>query len=165
MKALYLVRHAKSSWDSPSLDDFSRPLNKRGQRDIPRMAKRLKEKEPVLDLIISSPANRALTTAQGMADILQYDKSLIRQEPKLYHASPEIIFDAVKKLSDKSDTIMLVGHNPGLTEFVNELATQSIVNIPTCGIAAIELPATEWKAIQWQSGKLLFFNYPKATVD
>jgi phosphohistidine phosphatase len=162
MKTIYVIRHAKSSWDDLALDDFDRPLNERGKRDVPRMAKRLKEKEPAIDTVISSPANRAITTAKGIADILQLDATHIRQEPRLYHASAETMLTIVQKLTDKVDTIMLVGHNPGLTDFVNELTGESIANVPTCGMVAITFTASEWSAIRWNTGKLLFFDYPKA---
>jgi phosphohistidine phosphatase len=161
MKTLYLVRHAKSSWDDPLLDDFSRPLNARGKRDAPTMAKRLKEKRVLLDLIVSSPAVRTIATAKEIARILHYDEHKIKTLPALYHASPEKILEALKQISDKVDTLMLVGHNPGLTEFIDALTELDIDNVPTCGIAAFKLNITSWKALEMKEETLLFYDYPK----
>jgi phosphohistidine phosphatase len=161
MKTLYLVRHAKSSWDDPLLDDFSRPLNARGKRDAPAMAKRLKEKRVLLDLIVSSPAERAIATARELARILKYDQHKIRTIPELYHASPERILETLKRINDKFDTIMLVGHNPGLTEFIDVLTEVDIDNMPTCGMAAFKLNIASWKALDMKEETLLFYDYPK----
>lgn len=161
MKTLYLVRHAKSSWDDPLLDDFSRPLNARGKRDAPSMAKRLKEKRVLLDLIVSSPAERAIATARELARILNYDQHKIKTIPEMYHASPERILETLKQISDKFDTIMLVGHNPGLTEFIDALTEVDIDNVPTCGIAAFKLNIASWKALEMKKETLLFYDYPK----
>lgn len=163
MKTLYVVRHAKSSWENPLLDDFSRPLNERGKRDAPRMAKRLKEKRVVLDLILTSPARRTLATAKRMAEVLNFAESKIKTNPDLYHASDSTILEILKTVKDKHDTIMLVGHNPGLTDFVNTLMNLVIDNIPTCGIAACKLDIQSWKELDWKQGKLLFYDYPKST--
>jgi phosphohistidine phosphatase len=163
MKTLYVVRHAKSSWENPLLDDFSRPLNERGKKDAPRMGKRLKKKKVVIDLILSSSARRALATAQRIAEVLNYGEDKIRINPDLYHASPKRIFDVIKNVKDKYNTLLLIAHNPGLTEFVNDLMNQQIDNIPTCGIAACELDIESWKEIKEGIGKLLFYDYPKSS--
>ncbi len=161
MKKVFLIRHAKSSWENPTLDDFSRPLNERGQRNAPRMAKRLKEKRLVLDLIISSPALRAIDTAKIMADILNYPKNNIQTIPTLYHASPEKIIDILKNIKDKYNTVMLVGHNPGLTELADEMVELDINNIPTCGIVALAFTIQSWKELGSEKAELLFYDYPK----
>ena len=164
VKTLYIVRHAKSSWDDPGLDDFERPLNERGKRDAPRMGKRLKEREIYPDLMISSPARRAFSTAKRIAKILGYKKEGIKTEKKLYHAGEEQILSVIKTLSDKFEVVMVIGHNPGLTEFVNTFKDdegQIIDNIPTCGIVAFEMKVDRWKDIGWANGKMIFFDFPK----
>lgn len=161
MKTLYLVRHAKSSWDEPILDDFSRPLNERGKRDAPNMAKRLKEKRVVLDLLITSSAVRANATANEIAKVLNYDQHKIKMLPVLYHASPEKILDVLSQVSDKYNVVMLVGHNPGLNEFINALTELKIDNVPTCGIAAFKLNINTWKELEMKEETLLFYDYPK----
>jgi phosphohistidine phosphatase len=164
MKTLYVIRHAKSSWADPIASDFERGLNERGKKDAPRMGKRLKEKEINPDFMLSSPARRALSTAKRIAEILKYKKEKIKTHAKLYHADEETILSILQEVKDKHDVVMLFGHNPGLTEFVNTLSAVeiNIDNVPTCGVVAFSLPVDSWKAVTWKSGKLLFFDYPKA---
>lgn len=161
MKTLYLVRHAKSSWDNPLLDDFSRPLNERGKRDAPSMAKRLKEKRVVLDLLLTSPAVRALSTAKEMAKVLNCDEHKVKTLPDLYHASPEKILHILKQVKDNFNIVMLVGHNPGLTEFIDALTELAIDNVPTCGVAAFQLNINSWRELEMKEETLLFYDYPK----
>jgi len=162
VKRLYIIRHAKSSWDDPLLDDFARPLNERGKRDAPRMGKRLKEKKIVADLMLTSPARRALATCKRIAEVLGYGEDKIKTERNLYHASEAQMLEVVQGIKDKHDVVMIFGHNPGLTAFVNELGKQLFDNVPTCGIAAYEFDVTSWKEITFGKGKLLFFDYPKS---
>jgi phosphohistidine phosphatase len=164
MKTLVIIRHAKSSWDYPTLSDFERPLNDRGLRDAPRMGKRLDEKEIIPDLMLSSPAKRALTTCHYFADALQCPSTCIRTESSLYHASEETILKIIKSLENTSDIIFLFGHNPGLTDFVNKISNSHIQNIPTCGMAGISFNALRWREITWGSGELIFFDFPKNKV-
>lgn len=161
MKTLVIIRHAKSSWDNPTLPDFERPLNKRGLRDAPRMARRLKEKEINPDLLLSSPAKRALATCQYFSETIQCPPSSIKTNAELYHASEETILKVVKSQQDKVDVIFLFGHNPGLTDFLNKISNEYIKNIPTCGIAGVTFDAKHWKEINWGSGKLILFDFPK----
>ena len=101
MKTLYLIRHAKSSWDDTNLDDFERPLNKRGKKDAPNMAKRLKEKGGTPDFMISSPAVRAFDTCKEFAKILGYDKNKIKTDKRLYHADEDQILTVIRELKDR----------------------------------------------------------------
>lgn len=164
MKTLYIIRHAKSSWENPDQPDFDRPLNERGKNDAPKMGKRLKEKEIHPDLMLSSPAKRAHATAKRIAKILNYPESKIKTEKDLYHAGEETILSVVQNLKDKHNIVFLFGHNPGLTDFVNTLMDQegNIDNVPTCGIVAFKLHVDSWKDVRWGSAKMLFFDYPKA---
>jgi phosphohistidine phosphatase len=165
VKTLFIIRHAKSSWDDPSLDDFSRPLNERGEKDAPRMGKRLKEKEITVDLMISSPATRALKTCKAIAKVLEYTKEKIREERKLYHADADQILEILKSTKEPHDVVMIFGHNPGLTDFVNHLFNQTIMNIPTAGIVAGKLNIDTWKEITFGCGEMLFFDFPKSKND
>lgn len=167
MKTLILIRHAKSSWNDPALDDFDRPLNERGKRDAPRMGKRLKEKRITPDLMLSSPARRAFSTAKKIAKVLKYKKDNIKTERRLYHADEEIILDVIKSVKDKHQVVLVFGHNPGLTEFVNTLQDtgEEIDNIPTCGIAAFQININSWSELSWGKGKMIFFDYPKSRED
>lgn len=161
MKTLYIVRHAKSSWDNPLLDDFSRPLNERGKRDAPRMAKRLKEKGIHPDLMLTSPARRALGTCKRMAEILDYKDDKIKMDRALYHANQDQILEVIKTIKDKHESVVIFGHNPGLTEFVNALGKQQFMSMPTCGVAAFQLPIDAWEDVTFGVGRLIFFDYPK----
>lgn len=165
MKMLYVIRHAKSSWDSPLLNDFDRPLNERGARDAPRMGKRLKEKKLIANLFLSSPAKRALTTAEKIADTLDYPIEKIKTDRDLFHAEDEEILRIVKHVSDKHEVVLIFGHNPGLTDFANRLTDTSIDNIPTCGIVACNLNIDSWEQLDWGKGKVEFFDYPKNKTE
>ena len=161
MKTLYVIRHAKSSWEDISLADINRPLNERGEHDAPYMGKRLKERRVVPDLLISSPAKRALATGEKIGAILNYSKEKIKTYRDLYHAEDENILRIIKNINDKHDTVLIFGHNPGLTDFVNRLTDTNIDNIPTCGIVACNIKVNSWEDIGWGKGKVDFFDYPK----
>lgn len=169
MKTLYLIRHAKSSWDDPELGDFERPLNKRGKKDAPNMAKRLKEKRVTPDRMISSPATRALDTCKEFAKILDFNKDKIKTEKRLYHASEDQLLTVVRELKDREldddEVVILFGHNPGLTEFANMLMNESIDNIPTCGVVKAHLKIDRWKDASFGCGELEFFDFPKSNKE
>lgn len=161
MKTLYLVRHAKSSWDNPDLRDYDRPLNKRGQRDAPMMAHRLALMKIYVDLMLSSPANRAYTTASIMASVLNYRQRDIKTDETIYHASRHELIEVLKKTNTQINALMFFGHNPGFTDLANKLADADIDNIPTCGIVGIRLEIADWTEIHKNSGEIMFFEYPK----
>lgn len=162
MKTLYLVRHAKSSWEDPFLDDMERPLNSRGRKDAPRMGKRLRDRNLLPDRIVSSPAERALSTSVLLAEKMGYPVKNIHADDRLYHATEEELLSVVRKQDDRNNAIMIVSHNPGLTDFVNSLSEELVTdNVPTCGVIAIELPVQSWKTVDWGKGTVLFFDFPK----
>jgi phosphohistidine phosphatase len=168
MKRLIIVRHAKSSWDDSALKDIDRPLNKRGEKDAPRMAKRLKEQEIHPDIVLSSPAVRAIATCEAFCKILNYPVEKIQREKKLYHASEETLFEILKAIPDRKDNeevVMIFGHNPGLTEFANTLMNEDIENIPTSGIVHCELNISKWQEIKPGCGDLEHFDFPKRKKD
>lgn len=161
MKTLYLVRHAKSSWKQPELSDFERPLNKRGKRDAPAMGRFLLKKGVIPDIIISSPAVRALLTTKIISDILSYPENRVVYSDPIYEAGIVSLYKVISELGDKYTSAMMVGHNPGMTYFANSLANTRIDNIPTCGIFCAELDITSWDEISENCGSLGFFEYPK----
>ncbi|MGC3947166.1 MAG: histidine phosphatase family protein [Chryseolinea sp.] len=167
MKTLYVIRHAKSSWDVKTLDDIERPLNERGKRDAPRMAKRLKEKEIHPDLLITSSAKRATSTAKRIAKVLKYPKTDIKVMDKLYHADEDTMLEVLNKLKEKHNVVFMFGHNPGLTDFVNSIMSEEldIDNVPTCGVVAFQFQAERWDQVTWGTGKMMFFDYPKSRED
>lgn len=161
MKKLYLARHAKSSWKHQELDDFDRPLNNRGKRDAPFIGQKLKEKNILPDLIISSPAKRAITTAKELADQIGYPKKNIVEDENIYEAGGGELLTIIQNVDDKYNSVMLVGHNPGFTSVHNYIADQYIDNIPTCSIAFIDLDLDSWKKVEPNTGILVDFEYPK----
>lgn len=160
MKNLYLIRHAKSDWNDESKNDFDRGLNKRGKKAIFTMAKALKERKAVPDLILSSPAKRAKLTAKGLAKETGYSGK-IKYIDALYMAEPKTVVEEIKKVNDKYKTLFVIGHNPEITELSNILIDEYIDNVPTLGIVAIKLPIDHWKKLKFEKGKLKFFIYPK----
>lgn len=161
MKTLYLVRHAKSSWDFPNLTDFDRPLSARGERDAPKMGQRLADKAIIPDLMVSSPANRAFTTSQVIAKKIGYNLNKIQTMQSVYHASEGTLLKIVQNTYEDVKCLMLFGHNPGFTDFANSLSNEDIYNIPTCGIVAIKFETNAWSEVNFGSGQLEFFDYPK----
>ncbi len=161
MKTLILIRHAKSSWDDPSLNDFDRPLNKRGKRDLPKMAARFTSKYAEAKCFISSPANRALATAKAFAEGRENQLIL---DNDLYHASYQNMLSIARHVSDNIDMAAIIGHNPGLTDFCNHLLRDKrIDNMPTTGLVVLSLPITHWKELTSKTAALLEFDYPKKT--
>ncbi len=162
MKTLYIVRHAKSSWDHPDLADFDRPLAERGENDAPRMGAKLKEYKQFPDLVVTSPAVRALTTAKIICEAIGFPVESIITNRKVYHADPEALLEIIRNIPDGKNCVMLVGHNPGLMYFVNNLVDQEIENLPTCAIIRVELKITHWVDTRWGCGKMISFDTPKS---
>ncbi|HVG41393.1 MAG TPA: histidine phosphatase family protein [Chitinophagaceae bacterium] len=161
MKTLIIVRHAKSSWEEIGQKDIDRPLNGRGKKDAPEMAKRLKKKEVKIDLFLSSPAKRAKKTAKHFAEEYNVKKDEIKIEEKLYEAASQTFYDVVKGLPDKHDAVALFSHNPGITEFVNSLTSVHTDNMPTCGVFAVRANIDNWAQFKEKDKEFLFFDYPK----
>jgi len=143
MKTLLILRHAKSSWDNPALDDHERPLNARGERDAPRMGQLAREKGLRAELVISSDAVRARLTAEAMAQATGYNGQILL-DPRLYHASAAEILAVLRSaVDDNLATAMIVGHNPGLEELLAHL-TGDPENLPTAALAQIALRIESW---------------------
>lgn len=163
MKMLYLVRHAKSSWDDPDVRDLDRPLNERGKKDAPRMGKRLKERNVFPDVMITSPAARALATCREIARVLDFPEDKIRIDKRLYHAGSDqimTVINEIKDLRDSEEVAMIFGHNPGLSDFAS-IFLQDDIEMPTCGVVAIQVRTDSWKDARPGAGKLVFFDFPK----
>jgi phosphohistidine phosphatase len=161
MKQLILVRHAKSDWSDSSLSDFDRPLNERGKRDAPAMAHRVLDKKISIDSFISSPAKRAKKTATIFAKEFKTDKEKIIFRDELYGAGEEVFFDVICNADKKSETIVVFSHNPGITDFANQLTDARIDNIPTCGVFAIKVDCEKWSDFRKAKKEFWFFDFPK----
>ncbi len=163
MKTLFVVRHAKSSWGDFTLPDFERPLNDRGKKDAPVMAKRLLQRNIRIDAFISSPAKRALKTCKLFCKEFDFPEEKIILKDILYHAPREVFYQVIEKIEDVHKLVALFSHNPGITDFVNSLSQElRIDNMPTCGVLGISSDVAHWSDFKTGSKTILFFDYPKA---
>ena len=161
MKTLTLVRHAKSSWKDSSLADRDRPLNKRGKRDAPDMGRRIAAAGIRPSLIVSSPAVRAWTTAKVIAGEIGYPREFLQRDNALYLASVDSILDVIASQDNGFNSLMLVGHNPGFTDFANYLVPGLTNNVPTAGVICVELDSDDWSLYDKPDTKLLLYDFPK----
>ena len=161
MKEICLVRHAKSSWKYPQLDDFERPLKKRGRKNAPFMGKIVHQLGFSPDLIITSPASRAAMTARALAFEINYPLEKIRYLALVYESDEIDLIHILEGLDDNLKKVMLVGHNPALTRLANSIGNYPISNIPTSGVFCVALDITSWSGIKKNPGKLKYFEFPK----
>jgi phosphohistidine phosphatase len=164
-KRLILIRHAKSDWGNPSVRDFDRPLNKRGSINAPEMAQRMVSQNIYPDLIVSSPALRALATASYFAKEWEINENDIQTDKNIYEAGLKALLNVVNHFDNQHNTIALFGHNPGLTDFANYLSDVNIYNMPTCSIVMLEFSFEEWNLVSSSTAKVLLFDYPKSGED
>ena len=159
-KILYLLRHAKSSWSDHSISDFDRPLNKRGIQQAPQIAAILASKEARPQVIISSPANRALSTAKIMAVAISSDRSKIGSDKRIYEANIQALMYLIQELDDELQTVMIVGHNPGFSYLVNTLSRQKVAPLPTCSLIQLKLEISHWNKLEAECGELISADAP-----
>ena len=161
-KILLVVRHAKSSWEIGTLNDFERPLNDRGKKDAPVMAQRMLERKIPIDAFVSSPAKRAKKTAELFSETYGKPEDAIVYVSMLYNATDEDFYEVVGHLDDSFNTVAVFSHNPGITAFVNTLTdAENIDNMPTCGVYAIKVHLNKWTDFKKAKKEFLFFDYPK----
>jgi len=163
MKNIIFVRHAKSSWESFSIPDHDRPLNARGKRDATNMGKKLKELGIIPEIILSSSAKRAKKTAKKIASELNIENILIEEE--LYHAPPIIFMQIISKITEQYKNVMIVAHNPAMTDIINNFTNDSIFNVPTTGIFSVKFNVNNWQEVSFENGKLQDFIYPKMFLN
>lgn len=161
MKTLYLIRHAKSDRSDESLSDFDRPLNKRGLDDAPFMGSILLKSGVRPDLILSSPALRAKTTAIAFAQALSYPPDSIRYDHALYASDVETILSLIRDVSPSVETLFVFGHNPEISECADLITDGDIDDIPTCGVVAMRLKNDSWESIGANSAEISGFDFPK----
>ena len=158
MVLLYLVRHAKSSWADPGMADIDRPLNKRGKRDAPAMGRRLEERGVRPDLIISSPAKRARRTTVEIGKAIGYEGN-VRVLESIYGGGASEIIRVAQSVDDAVTSLMIVGHNPDMTDLANTLTDFSVDNVPTCAIFCARFDS--WSTVGPGTGQFEFFDFPK----
>lgn len=161
MKRVFLIRHAKSSWEHANLRDIDRPLNERGKKDAPIMAKAFRKNLGTVDQLISSPANRAYTTAQVFAKEFSISSKDILIREEIYGATIDQMLKLINSFDDSRTKICLFGHNPTFTYLAEKLADINIGNLPTCGIVGIEFEVDSWAAVSLGSGQDFYYDYPK----
>lgn len=160
MKTLLLVRHAKSSWNNVDISDMDRPLKQSGVKDAIEIAEKLKAKKVNPDILISSPAVRAITTALIFARTLNYHYNRIVINDMVYDFSKDALLPLLKNTDDKYDVVMLVGHDPELTYLLNDLTGKAYEKTPTSSVAKINFGITQWQKIKPKKGKLIFIESP-----
>jgi len=161
MKTLYILRHAKSSWDFPELSDHDRPLSERGRNDAALMGEMLAMKGVKLHLIISSPAVRALTTATLVGKELGYEPDHIAVDERAYAADRNDLLKIVQAAPASADSLMLVAHNEALSDFADMLAPEPVGSLPTAGIIGLHFTCGSWDEISKENATLLFYDFPK----
>ncbi len=161
MKTILLVRHAKSSWENFSVTDEERPLNDRGKKNAPEMAKRLLKKNIAIDAFISSPAKRAKTTAEYFAEEYGVSKKKIILIPELYMAAAAAFINTIQNAPETAETIAIFSHNNGITDFANMLGEARIDNMPTCAVFAVKADIPDWRSFQPGNTTFYFFDYKK----
>ena len=158
---LILVRHAKSSWGDASLPDDERPLNERGKKDAPEMARRLLSKKIDIDLFLSSPAKRALKTAKIFAEEMEHKKKDVETDPQLYAAGVSDFSEVIGRIDDSHTVVAVFSHNPGITEYANTLTSVRLDNMPTGSMFAVQAGVNRWQDFAAAEKQFLFFDYPK----
>lgn len=143
------------------LSDFDRPLSSRGRNDAPEMGRRLAKKGLRPSRIISSPAVRTRATANAFADALHFPQAKIIWDPKIYEASRDTLLSILRKQPDRANTLILVGHNPGMTQLANALTQDTMDNLPTAGIYTLTLPINHWNDTQFGMGVRIALDTPK----
>lgn len=161
MKLLTLIRHAKSSWKNDELADFDRPLNNRGQQDLVGLTERAVHHLPVPDCLLFSPALRTNLTREPLVKAWQLTAQQSLAAPKAYEASTDDLLELLQHSDDKINHLVLVGHNPGLSDLTTLLTNQVMDNFPTSAFAHLELKINHWSELQPGCGKLRQFDYPK----
>ncbi|NVK28148.1 MAG: histidine phosphatase family protein [Flavobacteriia bacterium] len=160
MKTVYLVRHAKSSWQYDDINDYDRPLKGRGIRDAHLISQYLETEADRPELLMSSPATRALHTAMIFARTLNFPLGSIDVEDDLYMASNETVLGLIRNLPEDINSVMFFGHNPTITNFVNRCVDHRIDNVPTSGVVCLHFEEDSWKEVD-DRAELLYFDYPK----
>ncbi len=161
MKTLLLIRHAKSGWANIGQRDIERTLHERGHQEAILMANQLANKKLSIDVLLSSSAVRTRETCMHFAEVLGMTSDQIQFDAHLYHAPADTLFEVVSQLKDEVRTIAIFTHNPGITDFVNELdAGVRIDDMPTAGIFAVDIEVDSWKDCRKGKKKFLFFDFP-----
>lgn len=160
MKTIYLIRHAKSSWEIDGIDDYDRPLKGRGIRDAHLISQFVQKESSGVEAIFSSPATRALHTAIIFSRSLGFPLSDISIREELYLSTVKEMLAFIATLDKSLETIMIFTHNPTITQFINKMTSTKIDNVPTSGVGCLRFNSVDWN-LPKGTGELLYFDYPK----
>ncbi len=160
-RKLFIIRHGKSSWDHQGLDDIDRPLSERGILNAEEMAKRLAQKGLIPELLISSPASRALNTALIMARFWMLKPSALQIHEPLYDAYSSNIEKVVSGIPPEVKSVAIFGHNPSWTAYANQFLSSPLDNLPTAGVVVVTLESNNWRGLGWHQVKATHVDYPK----
>lgn len=161
MKTVYIVRHAKSSWDFPHLSDHERPINKKGKKRTRIITDYLSKNKITIDLIISSHAVRASETAGIIARAIDYPAESIRIDRMIYHTNADRLIEQFFTLPNEVSSVMLVGHNPTLTNFVNNYLDDKIDWLPTSAVVCMKFNTNNWEDISMAKHENVFAISPR----
>lgn len=164
MKTLYLMRHAKSSWKHAEFNDLERPLLEKGLKRTRLVIEYLQERNTDIELIITSNAIRAIDTARIIAHAFKVDENNFRIEKGVYMADADSLFDQFFDLPEKVNQVMMIGHNPSITNFANTFMDEKIDYLPTSGVVAINFDTDQWDELPLSHHKLGFIVYPKMFI-
>lgn len=159
MKTLYIVRHAKSSWEYDGINDIDRPLKKRGIKDAYLVSAVLQKKIERPDVFVASCANRALHTAMIFSYSFNYPLANLKISKSLYSFSDGYLIKTVKALDDSFDSAIIFSHDHGISDFVNKFGNEVVNHVPTCGVIGIKFENNHWKNIK--SGKTFLTEFPE----
>lgn len=165
MKTLYLIRHAKASWEHTDLTDFERPLTETGQHDAVTMGQELKGLKVKPDYILCSDAVRAIHTAQIIAEQLAFPLDRMVADNAIYSGGVEELVTRLKAIDAKFNTVICVGHNPNLTWLCHYLCESAKMNLPTCGVVGIEFNMKQWSQLTSAEGQVTLFIHPQHEHD
>jgi phosphohistidine phosphatase len=165
MKRLLIMRHSKSSWKNAHLADMDRPLNERGKRDAQWTGQQLKKRRENPDLILCSPAKRTRSTAKRIAGELEYPTDSIQTDDRIYQNKLAMLLSVLKELDDQRQSVMLIGHNPSITELIGFLKRENIEDAPTSAVAACELDIDKWSQLEKARLSTIIYLYPGKTDD
>lgn len=163
MKTLCLVRHAKSSWLDPKVEDKDRPIDPRGEADAKLLAQFLLNHHIKPDILLVSPALRTQMTAQVLIQDMQIPPAHLQTIDEIYEAGVESLLHIIQQVPNSVNSILLVGHNPGLTWLANYLADDHQISLPTCGAYGVSFDTNDWQEITLIEGKTIFVEIPKHT--
>jgi phosphohistidine phosphatase len=161
LKTVYILRHAKSSWSNPGLADIERPLNKRGKKDAPLMANVMKRFNYFPEMIILSPSVRTQATVKPIVKTLKLKEYQLEIDESLYHGYYDNYEEIIRQLDPELKSVMLVGHNPGITFIANSCTGPILDNVPTCGLLVIQSEIEDWKSFSFSESTLVKYHFPK----